>query len=309
MSDTKMKGVLSPVVTPFDRDLKPDAKRLINHCKWLLSNDVGLAVFGTNSEANSLSLAEKIHLLEATRRSRHSGRPHDARHRLLRARRVRRADQTRRRAWLRWHADAAAVLLQRRQRRRPLSQFFRNHPARRRRSPAHLPLSHPARGPGPDHAQPDRAPAQGIPRHHCRRQGQLRRLVEHQGDARSVPARRLRCVPRVGELPAGSAARRWCRLHQRDGQRQSGTDRQTRRELAERRCRRAAGRPQRDAQHLPDLRHDPGAQGRRRALRPRRRVEPLAPAAGRTDRGRAEEVDRRLDASGFTMPGLEAAHA
>ena len=65
MSDTKMKGVLSPVVTPFDRDLKPDAKRLVNHCKWLLSNDVGLAVFGTNSEANSLSLAEKMHLLEA----------------------------------------------------------------------------------------------------------------------------------------------------------------------------------------------------------------------------------------------------
>jgi len=60
-----IRGVLSPVVTPFDRDLKPDAKRLINHCKWLLSNDVGLAVFGTNSEANSLSLAEKIHLLEA----------------------------------------------------------------------------------------------------------------------------------------------------------------------------------------------------------------------------------------------------
>lgn len=64
MSDTRMKGVLSPVVTPFDSNLKPDAKRLINHCKWLLSNDVGLAVFGTNSEANSLSLAEKMSLLE-----------------------------------------------------------------------------------------------------------------------------------------------------------------------------------------------------------------------------------------------------
>jgi 4-hydroxy-tetrahydrodipicolinate synthase len=64
MSGTKMKGVLSPVVTPFDNNLKPDAKRLINHCKWLLSNDVGLAVFGTNSEANSLSLAEKMSLLE-----------------------------------------------------------------------------------------------------------------------------------------------------------------------------------------------------------------------------------------------------
>ena len=64
MSNTKMKGVLSPIVTPFDRDLKPDARRLINHCKWLLSNDVGLAVFGTNSEANSLSLSEKMSLLE-----------------------------------------------------------------------------------------------------------------------------------------------------------------------------------------------------------------------------------------------------
>jgi 4-hydroxy-tetrahydrodipicolinate synthase len=63
-SNSKMEGVLSPVVTPFDRDLKPDARRLINHCKWLLSNNVGLAVFGTNSEANSLSLAEKMSLLE-----------------------------------------------------------------------------------------------------------------------------------------------------------------------------------------------------------------------------------------------------
>lgn len=65
MSTTpKIRGVLSPVVTPFDRDLKPDAKRLVKHCKWLLSNDVGLAVFGTNSEANSLSLADKMSLLE-----------------------------------------------------------------------------------------------------------------------------------------------------------------------------------------------------------------------------------------------------
>lgn len=66
MSTTpKIRGVLSPVVTPFDADLKPDAKRLANHCKWLISNDVGLAVFGTNSEANSLSLSEKLHLLES----------------------------------------------------------------------------------------------------------------------------------------------------------------------------------------------------------------------------------------------------
>ena len=34
------------------------------HCRWLLSNDVGLAVFGTNSEANSLGVEEKIDLLD-----------------------------------------------------------------------------------------------------------------------------------------------------------------------------------------------------------------------------------------------------
>lgn len=60
----RITGVLSPVVTPFDSDLKPDAKRLIAQCEWLLDNNVGLAVFGTNSEANSLSKDEKVSLLE-----------------------------------------------------------------------------------------------------------------------------------------------------------------------------------------------------------------------------------------------------
>ena len=62
---SRMQGVLSPVVTPFDRQLLPDAPRLVRHCQWLLSQDVGLAVFGTNSEANSLSVAEKRDLLTA----------------------------------------------------------------------------------------------------------------------------------------------------------------------------------------------------------------------------------------------------
>ena len=47
-----MQGVLSPVVTPFDADLNPDSARFVRHCRWLLSQDVGLAVFGTNSEGN-----------------------------------------------------------------------------------------------------------------------------------------------------------------------------------------------------------------------------------------------------------------
>lgn len=57
-------GVLSPVVTPFSADLSPDGKKLAAHCRWLLENDVGLAIFGTNSEANSLSVDEKIDLLD-----------------------------------------------------------------------------------------------------------------------------------------------------------------------------------------------------------------------------------------------------
>jgi 4-hydroxy-tetrahydrodipicolinate synthase len=62
---TPLRGVLSPVVTPFTADLAPDAARLIAQCRWLLSQQVGLAVFGTNSEANSLSLDEKLALLDA----------------------------------------------------------------------------------------------------------------------------------------------------------------------------------------------------------------------------------------------------
>jgi 4-hydroxy-tetrahydrodipicolinate synthase len=61
----RMHGVLAPVITPFDRELAPDAGRLIRHCRWLLDRDVGLAVFGTNSEANSLSVPEKLRLLDA----------------------------------------------------------------------------------------------------------------------------------------------------------------------------------------------------------------------------------------------------
>ncbi len=60
----RLSGVLCPVITPFNEDLSPDPDRLIRQCQWLLSQNVGLAVFGTNSEANSLSLEEKIMLLE-----------------------------------------------------------------------------------------------------------------------------------------------------------------------------------------------------------------------------------------------------
>jgi len=62
----RITGVLAPVVTPFRKDYSPDAERFVRHCRWLLkSGCAGLAVFGTNSEANSMSVAEKRKLLEA----------------------------------------------------------------------------------------------------------------------------------------------------------------------------------------------------------------------------------------------------
>ena len=64
MTDVRIGGVLSPVVTPFKADYAPDPARFVRQCQWLLSQDVGLAVFGTNSEANSLSVDEKIALLD-----------------------------------------------------------------------------------------------------------------------------------------------------------------------------------------------------------------------------------------------------
>ena len=65
MNDSqRVTGVLSPVVTPFASDLSPDPDRFVRQCRWLLSQNVGLAVFGTNSEANSLSVEEKIDLLD-----------------------------------------------------------------------------------------------------------------------------------------------------------------------------------------------------------------------------------------------------
>jgi 4-hydroxy-tetrahydrodipicolinate synthase len=62
----RIEGVLAPVITPFRKDYAPDAQRFVRHCRWLLkSGCAGLAVFGTNSEANSMSVAEKRGLLEA----------------------------------------------------------------------------------------------------------------------------------------------------------------------------------------------------------------------------------------------------
>lgn len=60
----RLSGVLCPVVMPFNKDLSPDPDRFIRQCRWLLGQGVGLAPFGTTSEGNSLSVDEKISLLD-----------------------------------------------------------------------------------------------------------------------------------------------------------------------------------------------------------------------------------------------------
>lgn len=58
-------GVLVPVLTPFGADLAVDRAAFLAFCRWLLAEGAnGLAVFGTTSEANSLSLGERRGLLE-----------------------------------------------------------------------------------------------------------------------------------------------------------------------------------------------------------------------------------------------------
>lgn len=61
----RLRGVFAPVLTPFNQHLEPDTKRYIAHCRWLIDNQVGLAIFGTNSEAASLSVDERIAMTDA----------------------------------------------------------------------------------------------------------------------------------------------------------------------------------------------------------------------------------------------------
>jgi 4-hydroxy-tetrahydrodipicolinate synthase len=61
----RIRGVLAPVLTPFNQRLEPDVERFIAHCQWLIGQQVGLAIFGTNSEAASLSVAERLAMTDA----------------------------------------------------------------------------------------------------------------------------------------------------------------------------------------------------------------------------------------------------
>ncbi|HLO76255.1 MAG TPA: dihydrodipicolinate synthase family protein [Magnetospirillum sp.] len=63
--DDRIRGVLAPVLTPFDRDQTPDPKRFVAFCRVLTQLGMGLAPFGTTGEGNSLAAEEKLVLLDA----------------------------------------------------------------------------------------------------------------------------------------------------------------------------------------------------------------------------------------------------
>ena len=66
MDSATLRGVYCPALTPFDKQLNPDVGRFVEHCKSLLDQGChGLAVFGTTGEATSLSVRERIDLLDA----------------------------------------------------------------------------------------------------------------------------------------------------------------------------------------------------------------------------------------------------
>jgi len=60
---SSLPAVLSPVLTPFTANGDVDYQRLLKHCQWLAANGVGHALFGTNSEANSMSGRQKMDAL------------------------------------------------------------------------------------------------------------------------------------------------------------------------------------------------------------------------------------------------------
>lgn len=65
MSAFATPRVFAPVVTPFDAELAVDTPRFTDFCRWLVGQGAGLALFGTNSEANSMSLAERRATLDS----------------------------------------------------------------------------------------------------------------------------------------------------------------------------------------------------------------------------------------------------
>ena len=66
IKSTLFRGVLAPVLTPYNESSDPDPVRFVEHAQWLLKDGcTGLAPFGTTGEALSLGMVERMELLDA----------------------------------------------------------------------------------------------------------------------------------------------------------------------------------------------------------------------------------------------------
>ena len=301
MPSQPFPGVLVPVLTPFTPQGEPDAGRFVAFCRWLLDQGAGgLAIFGTTSEANSMSAGERMALLDrliAAGIPAAKLMPGDRR---LLDDRGGDAGPARCRPWLRRRPDAAALLLQGSADDGVFA--FIAGVIDRVASPAlKMYLYH--------------IPPQAVVGYSLDLVGRLIKaypetvvgLKDSSGDWSNTAAL-LDRYPRLCRLPGlrGVSARRaaqgWGRLHHRLGQRQRAGHPQGLRELADAAGRRVAGRDHDRAQDHPGLSDGAGVEADRRAFPRRPRLGGGAPADGGA---RPRRNRRRLLADlakiGFTL--------
>jgi len=66
MAETKMGGVVAPILTPFNADLSFAPDLYISHAKWLLEQGLHyLSPFGTTGEALSMTVTERLAAVDA----------------------------------------------------------------------------------------------------------------------------------------------------------------------------------------------------------------------------------------------------
>ncbi len=62
----KIRGVIAPILTPFNDDLSVAASLYLAHAKWLFDQGcAGIAPFGTTGEALSVGIDERIAAIKA----------------------------------------------------------------------------------------------------------------------------------------------------------------------------------------------------------------------------------------------------
>lgn len=69
-TSTSPRGVFAAVLTPLDSALEPDNAAFVAHCRWLLEHGCdGLVPIGTTGEGNSLSVRQRLALIDAAANS------------------------------------------------------------------------------------------------------------------------------------------------------------------------------------------------------------------------------------------------